>query len=356
MVENAISGYRSVNNDAIPPVEPQDAVVLVQSRVNTNELYQLWYGTSAGGYTVISGDEVRWILGETLQEILLEKNQYYSIESRVPFLTRESQPVLDYLERKTHWTRTDFEIGIERSGYYFSDQGGIYYQWGEGLLNRPYNLMGLTKIGIATPAFKFGILTNQFMDMVTGYVGYRSYGERLAGANGGFGSFTFNQYSGEFGFTRNTTPPLEDGQPGDPVNYIDFYSLGTMNTGYEVSAGIEAVRLRLGAAVYRVAHQQIDSTGTALVDQIKNGEPADPTYSGGLLLRVDFATPLVDGNYPKFEGAVQYLTGTGLFIRGTYNVNSVFSIPVTVVAMTNKASWDAQYGAFLGFRVHLGLN
>ncbi|MBT3750393.1 MAG: hypothetical protein HOG34_15530, partial [Bacteroidetes bacterium] len=97
LVENAIDEYIALTETGIVAVMPGDIIIAIRSKTARNELFQLRYGQTAQGFTVIEGEEIKWILGRTLLLTIFEKDKYYHLDSTIPFSKKAVQPELDYL-------------------------------------------------------------------------------------------------------------------------------------------------------------------------------------------------------------------------------------------------------------------
>lgn len=356
LLETAIDEYRQLSKEDFPLAGPRDVFVLVRSRTGLPPgLFQIWYGNSSDGYTVLNPQQVKWVLGETLESTLVDKNQYYSRESEIPFEQRTNQPELEYIEQKSKLTHADVVIGLENIGYYFEKQSGVFYEWGNDLLSRPYGLMGQMKVGVSTPMFRVGIVTPSLFPFVNGYVNYPGENGGLNGAWGGFGSFSFDQFYGELGYASLQGIPQYDptveGKVDEQLNYIDISFLGAVNTGLSISQIVAAVNVKMGGVGYRVV--QRDITQDNLGGKKLGGK--EYYYRGGIFVRADMVTPLLGAGYPQVEAGAQLIAGSGITLMGnaTYNINQSLGIPVKVIYFGTEDTWDPSFAAFVGLSFNL---
>ena len=371
LIENAVEEYITLNQSDLLPIASTDNVIAVRSKSGQRQLYQIRYGTVSEGYSVIDNMEVKWVLGATLAQTISEKETYYHLDTQEPYETTKHRPEIDYLEVESFWTHTDLQIGTDRLVYLFGKSGGITVEWGNELFGRPYGEAGYARFGVITPIFKLGIQVPS-PSIPLGFRAGAEDDDYLTGGIGGFGAFKYKVLYGEL-FFQSLEAALASG------NYINSYDLGgLMNLSFNTTlSGIKmgkndlfagALQIRLGAVIARVDHSQIVNdrvvfqnlkrsynvaTGDT-TEAFTNGDAASLDESG-LFFRVDYASPLIEKQYPKHEAVFQ-VSGPSIMTKYTYNVNHSLGVPLTVLAYTKDNEWSPSAAILVGFKLRLDQN
>ena len=360
LVENAIDQYIALTETNLEPVMPGDIIIAIRSKTARNELFQLRYGQSAQGFTIIEGEEIKWILGRTLLETIFEKDKYYQLDSSIPFSKKAIQPELDYLATELFWTKTDMMISMSRAIYRFGNTGGILYEWGNELAGRPYGEAGYMRLGITTPVFKIGLQIPSLVSMTNGYqiLGQENY--KLNGGMGGFGAFSYSNLYGELAFMNNTGDMSQDPSltvTGDEfINYIDFYGLIYLNLGVTTSRFLGgAFQMKPGFTFQRVAHRKMVQ---GVVESRKYGRDGIPftkdgTFSYGFFLRADYVSKLIDNQFPRLHITGQISGTTSFLAQVTVNPTQSIGIPITYVYYLQETDWQSGQTILLGLSIKL---
>ncbi len=368
LIENAVEEYITLNDTEMLPVAATDNLIAVRSKSGQRQLYQIRYGTVSDGFTVIDNMEVKWVLGATLAQTISEKEKYYHLDTQEPFETTEHQPEIDYLEVESFWTHTDLQIGADRLVYLFGKSGGITVEWGSELFGRPYGEAGFARMGVITPLFKLGVQVPS-PAIALGYrAGDEDGNKNLTGGIGAFGAFKYKVLYGELFFQS-----LDGLGDGNHLNNIDLGVL--MNLSFNTTlSGIKmgsnklmagAMQIRLGGVVSRVNHNQIINGVVSFQDHTRDWTSAVPdsnTYGGssstddsGVFFRVDYASPLIERQYPRHEAVFQ-VSGPSIMTKYTYNVNKGLGLPLTLLVYTSENDWTPSAAVLVGFKLRLDQN
>ena len=359
LVENAIDEYIALTETGIVAVMPGDIIIAIRSKTARNELFQLRYGQTAQGFTVIEGEEIKWILGRTLLLTIFEKDKYYHLDSTIPFSKKAVQPELDYLSTEIFWTRTDMLLSMNRSIYKFGNTGGILYEWGNELGGRPYSEAGYMRLGITTPVFKIGLQMPSIITVANGYhTGNDSL--RLNGGWGGFGAFNYSNFYGELSFMNNTGNMAQDASlniTGDQfINYVDFYGLIYLNLGIITQQFFGgAFQMKPGFTFHRIAHRKLELGEIAArrIDRDGIAFLNDDTFYFGFFLRADYVSRLIDGRYPRLQLMAQMSGSTSALVKMTINLNQSIGVPVTIVHYIDQTDWQSGTAVLVGISIKL---
>jgi len=370
LIENAVEEYITLNDTDLPPIAATDNVIAVRSKSGQKQLYQIRYGTVSEGYNVIDNMEVKWVLGATLAQTISQKETYYHLDTQEPYETSTHQPEIEYLEIESFWTHTDLQIGTDRLIYLFGKSGGITVEWGNELFGRPYGEAGFARFGVITPIFKMGIQVPSPSIPLGVRLGTEDSEDHLTGGIGGFGAFKYKVLYGEL-FFQSLEAGLASG------NFINSYDLGglvnlSFNTtlpgipiGEKKRLFAGALHIRLGGVISRVDHSKIVDDRVSFqnlkrsynvaagdtTEEFKNGDAASLEESG-LFFRVDYASPLIQKQYPKHEAVFQ-VSGPSIMTKYTYNLNKSLGLPVTVLVYTKDNEWSPSAAILFGFKLRL---
>lgn len=360
LVENALDEYIALTETDLEPVMPGDIIIAIRSKTARNELFQLRYGQSAQGFTIIEGEEIKWILGRTLLLTIFEKDKYYHLDSSIPFSKRAVQPELDYLATELFWTKTDMMISLDRAIYRFGNTGGILYEWGNELAGRPYSEAGYMRLGITTPVFKIGIQIPSLVAMTNGYQISGNENYKLNGGMGGFGAFSYNNLYGELAFMNNTGDMSQDPSleiTGDEfINYVDFYGLIYLNLGVTTTRFLGgAFQMKPGFTFQRIAHRQMIQ---GQVESRRIGRDGlaftnDDTFYYGFFLRADYVSKLIDNQFPRFHIMGQISGTTSFITKATVNLTPGFGIPITYIYYLEETDWQTGQSLLVGLSIKL---
>jgi len=360
LVENAIDEYIALTETNLEPVMPGDIIIAIRSKTARNELFQLRYGQSAQGFTVIEGEEIKWILGRTLLLTIFEKDKYYHLDSAIPFSKRAVQPELDYLATELFWTKTDMMISMDRAIYRFGNTGGILYEWGNELAGRPYGEAGYMRLGITTPVFKIGIQIPSIVALTNGYQisGIDNY--KLNGGMGGFGAFSYSNLYGELAFMNNTGDMSQDPSleiTGDEfINYIDFYGLIYLNLGVTTTRFLGgAFQMKTGFTFQRIAHRQMlqGKVESRFIGRDGLAFTNDGTFYYGFFLRADYVSKLINEKYPRLHIMGQISGTTSFIAKVTVNPTQSIGIPFTYIYYMEETDWQSGQTLLVGLSIKL---
>ncbi len=360
LVENAIDQYIALTETNLEPVMPGDIIIAIRSKTARNELFQLRYGQAAQGFTIIEGEEIKWILGRTLLQTIFEKDKYYQLDSAIPFSKKAIQPELDYLATELFWTKTDMMISLNRAIYRFGNTGGILYEWGNELAGRPYGEAGYMRLGITTPVFKIGVQIPSLVSMTNGYQISGKDNYKLNGGMGGFGAFSYSNLYGELAFMNNTGDMSQDASlaiTGEEfINYIDFYGLIYLNLGVTTSRFLGgAFQMKPGFTFQRVAHRQMLQGLVVSRKYGRDGIPFtnDGTFSYGFFLRADYVSKLINNQFPRIHITGQISGTTSFLAQVTVNPTQSIGIPITYVYYLQDTDWQSGQTILVGFSIKL---
>jgi len=360
LVENAIDEYIALTETDIVAVMPGDMVIAIRSKTAKNELFQLRYGQSASGFTVIEGEEIKWILGRTLLLTIFEKDKYYHLDSAIPFSKKAVQPELDYLATELFWTKSNMVISMDRAIYRFGNTGGILYEWGNELAGRPYGEAGYMRLGITTPVFKIGLQAPSIVSLTNGYhiSEYDNY--KLNGGWGGFGAFSYGNLYGELAFMNNTGDMAQDPSVAitgdDFINYVDFYGLLFLNLGVTTTRFMGgAFQMKPGFTFQRIAHRKLvqAEVTSRLIGRDGLAFTNDGTFLFGFFLRADYVSKLIDGKYPRFHATAQISGATSVLAKITINPIQSVGIPITYVYYVDELDWQSGQSILVGLSLKL---
>ncbi len=373
LIENAVEEYITLNETELPPIASTDNVIAVRSKSGQRQLYQIRYGTVSEGYNVIDNMEVKWVLGATLSQTISEKETYYHLDTSEPYESTKHRPEIDYLEVESFWTHTDLQIGSDRLVYLFGKSGGITVEWGNELFGRPYGEAGFARFGVITPIFKMGIQVPSPSIPMGFRAGTDGSDDRLTGAIGGFGAFKYKVLYGEL-FFQSLEASLASG------SFVNSYDLGGLiNLSFNTTlSGIPmgekrrlfagAMQIRLGGVIARVDHSKIVDdriyfqnfkrtygvNPADTTEEFTNGDAASLEESG-VFFRIDYASPLIQKQYPRHEAVFQ-VSGPSIMTKYTYNVNKTLGLPLSVIIYTKDNEWSPSAAILLGFKLRLDQN
>lgn len=356
LIENAFEEYRALTGDDIPRIMPADMIITIRSKTGKQEIFQIRYGTPANGFTIIEGQKVNWILGATLVKTIYDKDNYYNLDTSIPFTQAAIQPELDYLQSALFWPRVDLLISLSQSIYRFGNYGGVFFEWGNEQVGRPYGEAGYMRLGIGTPVFKIGLQMPSIINVPNGYAFADSAYNILNGGWGGFGAFNFSNLYGEFSFLSNngsmSFDPTVNITGVDFINYSDLSGLLFLNLGFPLGKGGGAFQIKPGVAFERIAHRKIvgEELRSRLIDRAGNPYSFDETYYFGFYLRADYVTNITTEGVPKLYSGIQIAGGTSVVLKVMYNINTVIGIPVLFTYYMSEEDWQPQQSIRIGVR------
>ena len=360
LVENALDEYIALTETNLEPVMPGDIIIAIRSKTARNELFQLRYGQSAQGFSIIEGEEIKWILGRTLLLTIFEKDKYYHLDSAIPFSKRAVQPELDYLATELFWTKTDMMISLDRAIYRFGNTGGILYEWGNELAGRPYGEAGYMRMGISTPVFKIGIQIPSIVAMTNGYQISGTDNYKLNGGMGGFGAFSYSNLYGELAFMNNTgdmsQDPSLDVTGLDFINYVDFYGLIYLNLGVTTTRFLGgAFQMKPGFTFQRIAHRKMvqDQVESRFIGRDGLAFTNDATFYYGFFLRADYVSRLIDNRFPRMHITGQISGTTSFLAKVTINATQALGIPITYIHYISETDWQTGQTLLVGVSIKL---
>ena len=74
--ESADEGDRT----SIKEMKSTDQIIVVQQKGNDSEIYEIWYGNGLD-FTIIDREKVDWVFSQDIQDVLISKDEYLTIES-----------------------------------------------------------------------------------------------------------------------------------------------------------------------------------------------------------------------------------------------------------------------------------
>ena len=97
LFEDQLKQYLNINLvEKLPLLKKHDKLIIIQSLTKEDEIYQIWYGQD-GFYTIVKEDEVKYVVGKELRELLIEK-KYWHLDNKTVFynnpLSRNAQEFL----------------------------------------------------------------------------------------------------------------------------------------------------------------------------------------------------------------------------------------------------------------------
>ncbi|MBN2008363.1 hypothetical protein JW960_03335 [candidate division KSB1 bacterium] len=374
LIEEAIEEYKLISHDNIPRVTPKDRIILIVERLNSGSIYQLFYGTIEGEFMIIDNEKVKWILGKTLIETLLDRDRYNHLDVNTSHLYQapHRHALVNYYLNSITWVRNDIEIGPDRISYKNSRAAtGISFQMGDPTINKPYTLAGYSRLGISSKFWKCGLqMPNMFLLNDDMFVQRDSASQRLNAGWGAFGSVTMGRITGEVSFAskfrvNNFDPSSKGKYLGSDSSNVNFIDLSTSIKTYiylpsKILPLPGIVTVPLGLTFYRVAHfykQKLEPVAES-DDEFKLIKTAeDPTWRGGFTIGIDYTSPLINNLYPRIEGRLQLMPGTSYLASVTYNINDTWAIPITFVANSTKdvKRWEPSSAFFISVRIRADL-
>ena len=374
LIKNAIINYRDMNPDEQADIhEPKtsDKYIIVRSYMKKGDIYQLWFG-SGSKFTILDRKKVEWIFGKTLRETLLDREGYFSNDTRIVFMGEggKEQKAIDYLNNLTTWSNTDLVLGLDRvvSGVSIlspkSTEAADYSvvaRWGNEQLGYPYRSLGLINIGVLNRFFELGVQMPTVTTYLNGMVIEPTDVDRsLNGGWGGYGRFSLKKFNGQISFT---TPAHESDAAS--LALTDSANVNVMSLSYLFNFSlplkgilpfdIGTVVLKPGVFSYRVAHRSI--VAGEYIDRVTNTlgndyDSADTDYRG-LFLRLEGISKLTTGGFPRLEYTAQLLVGDSFLTSVTANINGKFGVSATYVQFIEEHEWAPLQAAYFGARISL---
>ena len=84
LFEDQLKQYLNIqNNKKLPLLRKHDKLIIIQSLTKEDEIYQIWYGQD-GHYTIISENQVKWVVGKELRKLLIQKD-YWFLDNKTVF-------------------------------------------------------------------------------------------------------------------------------------------------------------------------------------------------------------------------------------------------------------------------------
>lgn len=375
LVEEAIEEYQLINQDSIPPVKPNDKVIIAIEKMNQDEIYELFYGSLEKKLTVLDNAKVKWILGKTLTQTLLDRKKYNHLDLRPKLIYREpgKHALMNYFDNNLTWVRNDIQFGPDRISYKTRRSNtAVFYQLGDPGLNKPYTLAGYSRLGISTKFWKCGLqMPNMFFMNDTKFVRRDSLSQRLNSGWGAFGAVTMGKFIGEISFTSKYRK-----DDIDPSTRNDFLGPDSANINFiDLAASIKTfihlpkkiiplpglVSLPVGLSFYRVAHFRKVRTEENVNElsftrhELKSADKLS-TLRGGLMLGFWYISPLIENTFPRLEVQYQMLAAgenSSMMARIIFNINETWGIPVTYVYHFSEDDrrWDPEKALFISLRI-----
>lgn len=359
LVQDAVTKYRSASDEnakALGPINRDDKIIIIRSQLEKDIIYELWYG-GGSDFEKISTEMVNWVFGATLQSVLLERQSYFNIGTNDVFDSEEKNRSYDFLVNNHSWANSDYELALSTLKLKieaFGSENRAVFRWGNPTIGLPHSKLGTFSAGILSKNYEIGIHFPAPLDAFNEVVlEENTEQEGLVGGMGGYGSFNYEAYGAELGFSAlpiKNKKFTENYANEDTVHLVDYFTTGYMNFKIPervLKPSIGSIVLRFGGSVYRVVHYAIQN------EVVRN---AGNDYLGGIYARLESAWFYnTSWEKPYLELAYQQIGSEALMFEFTIRPIKSLAIPLLYHQSMNERAWAHPKTLSLGVQLSFDL-
>jgi hypothetical protein len=420
LMEDAIIDYNDLNSDEyaklikqkkkgsenklwLSELKPDDELIIVQRKANSEEIYEIWYGNGLS-YNIIERDQVDWVLSQDIQQVLIERDQYLNSASETVFYESENERLLASFSSKfAVWDKQNFIISSDRL-FLKSNvlQYGANFSTGNSIIGLPGSLYGAISIGAVTKNSEIGVRLPARMNLLSmnsldrsNYLGgdYMGLYSKASIENMFSTRASFHAQLGFSFYPKSDANVIDDisdfkkhgivDSVNKYVNILDMYAL--MATTFELPIAIPyvaKVNASPGISYIKIAHRSLKVDDDDKIYYKRNFYGYDEetkkykkyvdgkssTRNFGVYARFDFLGEIGQkpdfierisffnfvriSKVPFFEYSFQWISSLNTLSTLTINVNDNVSFSVTnySTASSLKGDWLPKKNIWLGFR------
>jgi len=370
-IQDAVSKYKGMKFDGaleIPHVKINDKIIIVRSFTNKNVIYEMWYGNDNESMTKLNRRQIEWIFGETVRKTLINRDEYYNLDTDIVFNQKPNQEEFEYIVKSKYWVLNDMVFDIPgQIQVPFGDHYNFCFKWGNELIGLPYGSLGQMSMGVKYKYFDLGVLTPSFLHFTNGYMTDKDDGEldRMTSGFGSYGSFNSKQFAGFLSFA--SSPMFVDGVDTNSVYSSDFTFqingilefdnrfIPFFNGTVLFNPGLFSMKISKGQLFNSIGLNSIVGSLPAAGDYSYLRESSE--YYWGFYFRTDIIGDIPqERDFPRYIFSYQLHTGVSMLTKVIFNFNENIGISITNTTRLDTELIWARDGTYLGLILNYDLD